>query len=64
MFEPDSKRLGSATTSFGPINPQNGMRVQRPASLSRRRGVFGSLFYGVRDFVGVFIDAINGRYDR
>jgi hypothetical protein len=64
MFEPDTKPLGSPATSFGPIDPPNGIRVQRGATQRRRRGVFGSLFYGVRDFVGVFIDAINGRYDR
>jgi hypothetical protein len=64
MFEPETKPLGSPTTSYGPIDSQNGMRAQRAATQGRRRGVFGSLFYGVRDFVGVFIDAINGRYDR
>jgi hypothetical protein len=40
------------------------MRAQRAGAQRRRGGVFGALFYGVRDFVGVFIDAINGRYDR
>ena len=64
MFEPDTKPLGSPTTAFGPIDPQSAVRVQRVSALNQRRGLFGSLYYGVRDFVGVFIDAINGRYDR
>jgi len=64
MFESNTNPLGSPTTSFGPINRQGAVRAQRVPAPNHRGGLFGSLYYGVREFVGVFIDAINGRYDR
>jgi hypothetical protein len=61
MFE--HKTVG-ATRARRSLDPHATLRLKRREPQARARGFFSSMTCGVREFAYLFIDVINGRYDR